>query len=497
MLPSEAARRRFILTALRRGPSQAEAILASAPRLEQQLDIACLRLDVERIREHLARQATCSAHLADSADATAADGSSASDSASEAARPPAMQGEGATSTSPSTLHSATAPLMYAVLSPYGDDSGEGRQRRLSCVRLLLESGHASDVAVRETDLPGRRFTALACAVQKDDRGLVGTLLQAGAPIRDGAAMFLAASRGHWETAALLRAEGADWDQTDPDGRHTPLHWLLDWHNEPESIRRLLDEGADPNVPSGAQRESALHAAVRRRRKEWIEPLARAGAQLDAVTAGGMTAYRHARRRTFGEVADELERLGADTRLTVGDRLALALDGQDFDAATSLEPQLEQPIPDWPAEEARLLSDLASRGRVEAVDWLLDRGADIAARGLDDGTPLHLTAWFGEADAADRLIERGAPLDLRGDAHDSTPLGWVAHGSRYSGGARERGAVYARIARALLQAGAPLPDPEALHDHAQLAQASHPVATVLREFGWQGPESDPFGDAASG
>ncbi len=79
--------------------------------------------------------------------------------------------------------------------------------------------------------------------------------------------------------------------------------------------------------------------------------------------------------------------------------------------------------------------------------------------------------------------------MRGDDHDCTPLGWAAHGSRHSGGADKCSDRYVQVAEVLLRAGAPFPQPHELHDRAQFAQASEPVAAVLRRFGWSHGSSE--------
>ena len=91
-----------------------------------------------------------------------------------------------------------------------------------------------------------------------------------------------------------------------------LHELLDFHygaDGDEVLRRMLDERADPNRRSGPDKETPLHVATRRRRVTAVEILLACGADIDAVAAGGKTAYAHAVRRGFDEVAALLGNTG--------------------------------------------------------------------------------------------------------------------------------------------------------------------------------------------
>ena len=87
--------------------------------------------------------------------------------------------------------------------------------------------------------------------------------------------------------------------------------------------------------------------------------------------------------------------------------------------------------------------------------MISAGADLEAQGLDCGTPLHQAAWFGQPDNARLLIDAGAPLDIFDATHESSPIGWAVHGSRYSGGAEERQDAYVALVRMLLAAGSSL------------------------------------------
>ena len=265
----------------------------------------------------------------------------------------------------------------------------------------------------------------------------------------------------------------------------PLHYLLDVDYHSGRMIELLEKGVDPNAKYGPFLETALHAAVRRRRLEAIEPLLKYGADINAPTQGGKTAYAHAIRRGFFEISRFLEERGADTRLNKADELAVALVRNDLAAARIIIAENPGLVPNMTPEEARILPDIAGRPMPEAMVLLLNAGADIAARGLDGGTALHQAAWFGQPEMAGILIRRGASLEALCREHQSTPLGWAAHGSSFSGGAKEREEAYVKIAEWLLEAGASLvhphdPEPKVVGGWL-LDQCSPGVAAVIRRY----------------
>jgi ankyrin repeat protein len=73
----------------------------------------------------------------------------------------------------------------------------------------------------------------------------------------------------------------------------------------------------------------------------------------------------------------------------------------------------------------------ARRQPEAAVWLLDHGADINRRagfgGVRGVTPLHVAcAWRGSPACARLLIEHGADATIRDPEHGGTPFGWAAH-----------------------------------------------------------------------
>ncbi len=267
--------------------------------------------------------------------------------------------------------------------------------------------------------------------------------------------------------------------------HPELHYMIDWAYTPEKMTTLLDNGADPNARYWKYGENALHVAVRRRRLDCIDVLLAHGVPIDARTKGGKTAYVHAIRRGFTEISDHLAQLGADTNLSAADQLAVLLVENKLEAAKAILAKYPKLVREMNAEEARILPDLAGRPMPEAVTLLLDAGIDITSRGLDEGTALHMSAWFGQPAITRLLIERNAPLEIRGDLHNMSPLGWVVHGSVYSGSAKSHAKDYVDIAKALLEAGALLTHPnhpEDLHGAWLLKKVAPAVEEVLRAHG---------------
>jgi ankyrin repeat protein len=231
-----------------------------------------------------------------------------------------------------------------------------------------------------------------------------------------------------------------------------LHRLLDWEYSDAAFWELLEGGADVNERRAG--ETPLHVAARRRRPPAVEVLLARGADAEARDGGGKTAYVHALRRGFDDVVAVMAGRGA-VALTDADRLAVALVGGRLDEARAILAASPGAARTGNPEEDRLLADLAGRPGIERVQLLVDAGADLAATAMDGGTALHQAAWFGQPDNARLLIEAGAPLDVYDACHDSSPLGWAVHGSRYSGGADDAQAAYVALVEMLLRAGSPI------------------------------------------
>lgn len=157
------------------------------------------------------------------------------------------------------------------------------------------------------------------------------------------------------------------------------------------IDLLLDRGAQMDLPGGAGRTvSIINGCLANGRGEAAEHLAMRGATLDLESASGVG------------------------RLDV---VKMHFDADGALKSNATESQMRDGFA-WACEF----------GKSDVVEFLLDRGMDIAAKLRNHGqTGLHWAAIGGHVDIAKLLLKRGAPLDTKDDSFGGTPLSWALYG----------------------------------------------------------------------
>jgi ankyrin repeat protein len=196
---------------------------------------------------------------------------------------------------------------------------------------------------------------------------------------------------------------------------------------PGELRRLLDEGVDPDLPlshgDGEGWTHPLEKAARQGTPETFRILLDAGAEVDGRSSDGDTALHAAARQGQLGMVEELLRRGA-----APDRLALPHDHAVMEARMrELGQQWEPPVGAAPVETAaqhghrdvtaRLLEAGAALryalhaaaygGSLELVELLLERGADPRANTAYGDGPLRHPAAKGHLEVVRRLLAAGA------------------------------------------------------------------------------------------
>jgi ankyrin repeat protein len=257
-------------------------------------------------------------------------------------------------------------------------------RSAHIVRALLAGGADPNLS------DGEGQTALLAAAETSPES-VRLLLSSGADVnhRDHfgvSALTIAEASGSSDVLELLRAAGAT---TGPEDR---LHAAIR-EGDPESVRRLLAEGADVNGLDTDRFETPLMTALRHRRLEILEILLEAGAD-PAVEATGWD--------NAGESA-----------LVVAAR---------EDSPWALRALLEAKV--RPEDRDRAL--LAGCAHTAVVRVALEKGARVNAKGEGGVTPLACAAAAGALESVTLLLGAGADPHVKAD-DGSTALGLALEG----------------------------------------------------------------------
>ncbi|WP_257263138.1 ankyrin repeat domain-containing protein [Endozoicomonas sp. ONNA2] len=252
------------------------------------------------------------------------------------------------------------------------------QGNLASAKALLEQG--ADIESR--DQAGK--TPLFRAVMSNNPDIVNFLLDAGASVhaRDCDDLTPLHEARSQEIVKALLARGADIEAGDRF-QATPLIYATTIDCL-EAVKALLAEGANANARDDYHEQASLHIA---RSREVAEELLAKGADIEAWQVSGRTPLSIAAGSENLEVFNVLLAAGANIR------------ARDLFRRT-------------PLHRARTK---------EAVQALLERGADIEAKGDDKGTPLiSVVSEMASPKAVKALLVAGANVHAR-NCLGRTPL----------------------------------------------------------------------------
>ena len=310
-----------------------------------------------------------------------------------------------------------------------------------------------------------QYTPLHLASRSSSDRVVGMLIDAGADVsatttNSGATpLHLAAGSGNAKSVAILVENGADVNARESAWQQTPLIFAASL-NRVEVIKELLARGADPGITSEAmdlQLQGQLDRAASQRYTEALEGFtdqSQQGTELSSQTVSDARVASRPRVRTPGEMqaatlaARKVYESGVVPEGVGEDPRARGRDS-GITHQGGLTPLLHA----------------VRQGYVQAVEALLDGGADVDQVSAGDGTsPLLMATINSQFDAALLLIERGADPNIASELNGIAPL-WASINARWQPRTRfpqpqalgQQNSTYLNVMEALLEAGA---DPDA-------------------------------------
>jgi len=264
-------------------------------------------------------------------------------------------------------------------------------------------------------------------------------------------------------AALLLDRGARIDARDEDHDSTPAQWRIG--ESPDVARLLLERGAQPDIfLAAALGDLSLAEKLVAQDRGCLAH--RIGKAPDFPPLGhngrggtiyqwtlGFNSYPHQIALLKGHPAI-FDFLYAEsdwpTRLLVNCVLSRRAEAQ---AIAKDHPEIVPELPDVDRELVAMYC-WETNTSYDAVKLMLDLGFPVAHPERNHGyTPLHNAAWAGSGDLVELLIARGHPVDIRDPAYDATPLGYALHDCLVA--KRHPEGQFARVVKALLEAGSPL------------------------------------------
>jgi hypothetical protein len=264
-------------------------------------------------------------------------------------------------------------------------------------------------------------------------------------------------------AALLLDRGAQIDARDEDHDSTPAQWRIG--ESPDVARFLLGRGAKPDIFLAAalgdlalaQRLVAEDRGCLAHRIGKLPEFPPIGHQGRGGTIYQWTlrfnSYPHQIALMMGhQTMFDFLYAESDTVIRLLVNCVLARQAE----AVAIAREHPEIVPGLPDVDRELVAKYCweTNTNFDAVKLMLDLGFPVAQPEHSHGyTPLHNAAWAGSGDLVELLITRGHPVDIRDTGYDATPLGWALHDCLVA--KRHPEGEFARVIKALLEAGSPL------------------------------------------
>ena len=297
--------------------------------------------------------------------------------------------------------------------------------RSEVVQTLVEFGGA-DVSARSKG----GFTPLLFAVQQNGQDAAMVLLAAGANVNEvspeTSPLLLASARGYEALAVSLLKMDADPNVVDFRG-YSPLHYAASRRNMLGAVEALLARGANPNTPiwreaAKSERISIVAVPFLEGKPSRVIP---AGARGGTIPIGATPLWLAAASRNI-DAMRLLADAGADPHLATTETVFLAgASGRRINYIGKTTPLMHV------AGVGRILGNWHDYNAVEmtfaleALQMLVDLGADVNEVNDYGYTALHGAAYIGADPVVQFLADHGARLDVM-DKMGQTPLSVARH-----------------------------------------------------------------------
>jgi ankyrin repeat protein len=261
-------------------------------------------------------------------------------------------------------------------------------------------------------------------------------------------------------AEYLLERGADIDARDVDHESTPAQWMI--RERQDVARHLVGRGCKTDILMAAalgdtdligkhldNDPKCIHTRVSNEYFPMIN--LKAGGTIYQWTLGWYVSPHDVAKQFGHEDAYRLliERSPADVKLIAA---CWSADEPVLKTLLAQNPELVSKLSE---AYRRQIAHAARNNNLAAVRIMLAAGLPVDAVGQHKATPLHWSAFHGNADMAREILRYNPPLEKTDADFNSTPLGWAIHGSE-NGWHRETG-DYAATVEALLKAGAKIPE----------------------------------------
>ena len=197
-----------------------------------------------------------------------------------------------------------------------------------------------------------------------------------------------------------------------------------------AITAFLDGGIDANARN-ADGRTALISAAARGDLEVVKLLVQRGADVNVQDNKRYTALLHAIEGRYDQIGDLLldhPQLDPNATGLNGVTALISYTWRDRkDAVQKLLDRGANPNAQDNDGDAAL-HGAAQKGNVEILDLLIAKGAEVDLKNKQGGTALMWAAVFGHENAARRLIEGGANPRVK-DAEGMTALDWAIRNKR--------------------------------------------------------------------